>query len=117
MEIFEKMIDITAVQSRSELRQFAILPRLLYKDYRGFCPNLDTENIKILRPDKNPFFAHAKARFFVARKNGRIVGRIGAIIDEGFIQQYKENTGYFGFFTGCMHLNVMLIILESRKVI
>ncbi len=109
------MIDITAVQSRSELRQFAILPRLLYKDYRGFCPNLDTENIKILRPDKNPFFAHAKARFFVARKNGQIVGRIGAIIDEGFIQQYKENTGYFGFFD-CIHdIQVCQLLLQAAE--
>ena len=48
--------------------------------------------------EKNPFYKHAEAEFFLARRNGTIFGRIGAIINHSHNKEHNENIGFFGFF-------------------
>ena len=51
-----------------------------------------------LRPEKNPFFAHAEVQLLLAFRDGRVVGRIAAIDDRLHNQTHKENLAAFGFF-------------------
>lgn len=53
---------------------------------------------KLMDRKKNPFYTHAEAEFFLARRNGEIAGRIGAIINHNHNKEHKENIGFFGFF-------------------
>jgi hypothetical protein len=53
---------------------------------------------KLMDRKKNPFYAHAEAEFFLARRNNEIVGRIGAIINHNHNKEHHENIGFFGFF-------------------
>jgi len=46
----------------------------------------------------NPFFAHAEARLFLARRDGELVGRIAAILDRSHLTRWKDGAGFFGFF-------------------
>jgi hypothetical protein len=48
--------------------------------------------------EKNPFLRHADVKFFLALKNGNVVGRIASIINPDHIKFRKEKAGFFGFF-------------------
>lgn len=52
----------------------------------------------LLSPQKNPFFEHAQAQYFIARSNGRTVGRIAAIRNEAHNREHHDDVGFFGFF-------------------
>ncbi len=70
-----------------------------YRHYRGdpyWVPPLRVAQKDILDTAKHPFYAHADMRCFVARVNGKTVGRIAAILDR---RQFEpEKLGFFGFF-------------------
>ena len=53
---------------------------------------------ELLDRKKHPFYANAEAEFYLARQDGRVVGRIAAIIDRAHNRFHEENAGFFGFF-------------------
>jgi hypothetical protein len=74
-------VEIVAVNSPAELDRFIRLPFTLYANDPNFVPPLLLERQEALSPKKNPYFQHAEARFWLARQDGRDVGRISAQID------------------------------------
>lgn len=60
------------------------------------------DRLKLIDEKKNPFYHHAEAAWFVAEENGKVVGRIGAIINHSYNTLHQEKTGWFGFFE-CYH--------------
>src|SRR5690606_29621866 len=69
----------------------------------NWVPPLRGEVVELLTPGKNPFFEHAKVQLFLARRNGRVVGRISAHYDELALAQPPEQgmgpgTGNWGLF-------------------
>jgi len=48
--------------------------------------------------EKNPFYKHSEAEFFLAHREGELVGRIGAIVNHNHNKEHNENIGFFGFF-------------------
>ncbi|ALE15630.1 hypothetical protein AMC99_00315 [Altererythrobacter epoxidivorans] len=68
-------------------------------------PQIRSEQLELVNPDKNPFFGHARVAFFVATRGGKPVGRISAHIDEMALampadQGFGPGTGMFGYFDG-----------------
>lgn len=66
-------------------------------------PQLRSELMELVDPNKNPFFRHARVQLFVARRDGEAVGRISAHIDELALkipaaQGMGPGTGMFGYF-------------------
>ena len=66
-------------------------------------PQLRSEQIELVHPDKNPFYSHAEVQLFLAERNGRPVGRISAQIDHLALEIPPEQgmgpgTGMFGYF-------------------
>ena len=53
---------------------------------------------KMLDRKKNPFYKHAEMETFLAERDGKIVGRIAAIINHNHNREHEENIGFFGFF-------------------
>ena len=74
------MVEIIEVRTARQRRQFAKLPFSIYKGNPYWVPPLIGSEIKDLDPEENPFFNGCDTCFWLARKNGKIVGRIGAII-------------------------------------
>jgi len=67
----------------------------------NWVANLRMEEIEKFTPGKNPFFDHARVQLFVARRGGKIVGRISAHIDELALttpveQGMGPGTGHWG---------------------
>jgi len=52
----------------------------------------------LLSPAKNPFFLHAEGQYFLAWREGRPVGRIGAIKNDAHNREHHDRVGFYGFF-------------------
>ena len=52
----------------------------------------------LLSRTKNPFFEHAEAEYFLAERDGAVVGRIAAIANRLHNEAHHDQTGFFGFF-------------------
>ncbi|MBW6528654.1 N-acetyltransferase [Sphingomonas sp. RHCKR7] len=74
-------LSITAVTTKSERKAFVDLPFRLYADDPYWVPPLKGEALGLITPEKNGWFSHAEAQLFLARRDGRVVGRISAHID------------------------------------
>jgi len=92
------MPEIIKVESKSQLRQFIDFPHDLYADDPNYVPMLYMEQEALLNPKKSPFFQHSKAEYFLAKKDGKIVGRIAAIRNNNHIEFTGRQEGFFGFF-------------------
>ena len=107
-------LEATKVMTRRELGQFIELPFSLYRDNPYWIPPLKKEMQTILT-EENPFLKHGEMDLFLVKDQGRVVGRIGAIIDHDFISLYKEKVGYFGFFECIPDLNVAKKLFETAN--
>jgi hypothetical protein len=74
-------VDVIAAGTPAEMERFIRLPAALYGSDPNFVPPLLLEREEALSPKKNPYFQHAEAKFWLARRDGRDVGRISAQID------------------------------------
>jgi GNAT superfamily N-acetyltransferase len=91
-------VIISTVMSSRDLNDFITFPWEVYKDDPYWVPPLLSERKTFLNKDENPFFKHAKADFFLARRNGKIVGTIAAFTNELYNEFQDTNVGFFGFF-------------------
>jgi GNAT superfamily N-acetyltransferase len=78
--------------------RFIKLPWRLYRNEPNWVPPLISERKKFLDREKNPFFEHAEAEYFVAWRDGEPVGRISAHVDRNFNEFQANDWGLFGFF-------------------
>ncbi len=91
-------ITVSPVESRRDLRDFIHLPWHLYKGNPNWiAPLFLTENERF-DPRRNAFYQHSQVQLFLARKDGRVVGRISAQVDGEHVRYWNENVGFFGFF-------------------
>ena len=70
----------------------------MYRDDPVWVAPLELELRDRLNPNKNPFFEHAEATYFVAYRDGKPVGRITAQVDQEHLRRHDDETGFFGFF-------------------
>ena len=95
-------ITIVPVATRADIREFVELAFRLNRGDPNWVPPLMGEVFALLNPKKNPWFAHAQAQLFLARRGERTVGRISAHIDRLALAQPAEQgmgpgTGFWGF--------------------
>ncbi|MEI7594477.1 MAG: GNAT family N-acetyltransferase [Bacteroidota bacterium] len=88
-------IEIKEVVSSSDIKTFAKFPFEIYKNASFWVPPIIKDEMKMLMPEKNPAFDFCKAKFWLAFKDGKCVGRIGAIINELYNEKMNEKLGRF----------------------
>jgi GNAT superfamily N-acetyltransferase len=88
---------IEVIEVRESLDDFIKLPLTLYVGDPLFVPQL-TGEMRTHFSTANPFFKHASAKFFLARKDGRPAGRIISFVNTVHNEFHREKTGFFGFF-------------------
>ena len=90
-------VEIRPVRSHSDRREFVELPFRLHATGTPWIPPLRIERRLFLSPRFNAFFKHGQAELFLARREGRVVGRISAQIDRDFNTFHDNAWGMFGF--------------------
>jgi GNAT superfamily N-acetyltransferase len=91
-------LEIRPVASKGDLNTFIKLPWRLYRNEPNWVPPLLFERRRFFDRQRNPFFQHAEAEYFLAWRDGRAVGRITAHIDRHFNEFQDHDWGMFGFF-------------------
>ena len=91
-------VEIRPVEGKGDRKQFLDLPYRLYSTEKRWVPPLRLERKEHIDPGKNPFFEHAEVEFFLARRDGRVVGRISAHVDRNLNEFQDNRWGLFGFF-------------------
>jgi len=90
-------VEIIEVRSKRDLDDFIKLPFFLYSKDPFFVPPL-VMDMRERFSRENPFFLHAKAKYFLAKQNGKLSGRVAAIINHSHNSFHKDKVGFFGFF-------------------
>ena len=88
-------LRVMPVEARTRLRQFIRVPWSIYADDPAWVPPLILERREHLS-SRNPFFEHAKHKYWIAYRDARPVGRISAQVDQLHLERYQDATGFFG---------------------
>ncbi|WP_406632140.1 GTP cyclohydrolase [Ornithobacterium rhinotracheale] len=93
-------IEIKEVSNTIDLKQFIQFPMRMYKENPYYVPPLISEEIAALSHDKNELYREgkAKSKYFLAYKNGEIVGRIAAMINYQEVKEQGIPRARFGWF-------------------
>jgi GNAT superfamily N-acetyltransferase len=96
-------LSVEPVSGTRDFAAFVDFPYEINRDDPNWVPPLRAEVVELLTPGKNPFHEHAKVQLFLARRDGRVVGRISAHYDELALAQPPEQgmgpgTGNWGLF-------------------
>ncbi len=91
-------IEIKQVSNRKELTQFVQFYYDLYRGNNYAVPYLFNEEMNTLRSDRNPSFECCDARYFMAFRNGHLVGRVAAIINRRANECWQRRQIRFGWF-------------------
>jgi len=89
-------VEVRPVRGRRELTSFIKLPFGLHQG-TPWVPPLIFERRQFLDKDKNPYFDHAEAEYFLAWRDGEPVGRITVQIDRRWDEFQGGNDAQFGF--------------------
>lgn len=91
-------VTVRPARSSNDLHRFV---KFLWKIYEGnptWVPPLLMDRKKLIDRKKNPFYQHADAEFFLAERDGELVGRIAAIVNHNHNKEHDDRVGFFGFF-------------------
>ena len=108
-------LEIVPVETGKDLKQFIMLPWKIYRNDPCWVPPLIMDMKKLLDRRKNPFFQHSEAEYFLARKDGEVVGRIAAILNNNHNAFHNERTGFFGFFECIENAEVAGALLSTAE--
>lgn len=96
-----------------DLRRFIDLPYRLHAADPVWVPPLRRDVRALLDRQRNPFFQHAAAEYFLAERDGQVVGRIAAIHNQLHNDTHADRVGFFGFFECIDDQSVANALLEA----
>ncbi|OGU60515.1 MAG: hypothetical protein A2V66_09285 [Ignavibacteria bacterium RBG_13_36_8] len=91
------MVEIKAVETKRELKTFINFPFTLYSGNKFWVPPLKFDDMNTLRSDKNPAFEFCEAKYWLAYRGGKVVGRIAGILNHRSIEKWKDKSVRFGW--------------------
>jgi GNAT superfamily N-acetyltransferase len=94
------MITIRQInpRNRADARKFLRLPFRLYKDHPLWVPPILIDASTQLNPDKHPFYEHSEADFFLAEREGEVVGRIALLENRPYNEYHDKRIAQFYLF-------------------
>jgi hypothetical protein len=92
------MFIIREIKSKRDLKKFINMQWDIYKGDRNFVPPLKKSLFLTLRGKDNPLLSNGPHTFFIAEKDGKVVGRIMAGVNEKLNRSKNKNEGYISLF-------------------
>ncbi|MGW9686120.1 GTP cyclohydrolase [Flagellimonas sp. 2504JD1-5] len=107
------MVNLKQVTSKADIKKFVKFPFKLYKGSPYWVPPIIKDEMESFDPAKNPVFKNAEATFFLAYKDGDLVGRIAAIINWLEVNEQKIKKMRFGWFDFIDDFEVSKALLDK----
>lgn len=105
-------ISLKEVKTRKDLRNFIHFPASIHKNHAAWIPSIYPDDWKFFDPRKNKSFSYSDAVLLLARKNGKIVGRIMGLINKRYNEIHKENHARFAFMECEDHAEIAHSLLQ-----
>ena len=106
-------VDIRRVTDKRGLEAFIQLHYDLYRGNPYDAPNLHSDELHTLSRDRNSAFEFCEAEYFLAYKDGRVVGRVAAIINHRYNEQWQRPVVRFGWIDFIDDLEVSRALLKA----
>ncbi|HUB36465.1 MAG TPA: GNAT family N-acetyltransferase [Solirubrobacteraceae bacterium] len=90
-------LEVIPVSGRRDLKAFVDLPFRVHASHPLWVPPLKLERRIFLNRRMNVFFKHGEAQYFLARRDGQVVGRVSAHVNHAFNAHHGSRWGWFGF--------------------
>lgn len=91
-------VTVTRVQNKRAFKEFLHFPLTLYKDMPAFVPPLIMDDADTLDPKKNPAYEFCDAAMYLAYKDGKLAGRVAAIVNRKANAAWNHDEVRFGWF-------------------
>lgn len=91
-------VSVEQVETQAGRDEFIRFQLEHYAGDEHFVPPIVAERRDFLDPKVNPFFEHARVAYFLARRNGKVVGRVAACVDSRYNHFHDTLDGFVGFF-------------------
>ncbi|MBO4924730.1 MAG: N-acetyltransferase [Bacteroidales bacterium] len=106
-------VTVTRVQNKRAFKEFLHFPLTLYKDMPAFVPPLITDDADTLDPKKNPAYEFCDAAMYLAYKDGKLAGRVAAIVNRKANAAWNHDEVRFGWFDFIDDREVSKALLEA----
>lgn len=108
-------VEVRAVSGPRDYKRFVDLPFRLHANHPQWVPPLRLERYAYLSRHLNPYFKHGEVQCFLARRDGRVVGRVSAQIDHAYNDYHKAKWGWFGFIELEDDVEVVRALLDAAQ--
>ncbi len=105
------MITIKEVKRRSDLLRFIKFPFKIYKDNPYWVPPIIKEELRSFSKN-NPIFDNVEAKFYLAYKDDKIVGRIAGIVNKTEVRDQKKPKVRFGWYDVIDNIDVSRALID-----
>jgi len=85
------MLEIKEVKTKKQNRLYITFPDMLYRQTPQYIPAFKSDEYSDWDPKKNPAFSYCECKRFLALRDGKPVGRIGAILSHRANEKWGEN--------------------------
>lgn len=106
-------IVVKEVASKTDLRKFIAFPDKLYKGNKYRVPQLHMYERAALQREKNPAFEFCEAKYWLAYKENKIVGRIAGIINSKSNEIWDEKHMRFGWIDFIDDIEVSKVLVNT----
>lgn len=90
-------VEIRKVETKDQLKAFIEFHYDLYKGNEYDAPNLYSDDVNTLSKDKNAAFEFCEAEYYMAYKDGKLCGRVAAIINHKANERWQQKAVRFGW--------------------
>lgn len=108
-------IQIKEVTTPRELKQFVAFQYSLYRENKYWVPPPRGDELKSLKKSVNPAFDFCESKYWLAYKDGAIVGRIAGIINNKYNERWKAKSARFGWFDFIDDAEVSTKLLKAAE--
>lgn len=108
-------VEIKKVTTKSELKRFIRFNYEFYKDNPYSVPDLYDDMLNTFSPKKNAAFEFCEADYFLALRDGKIVGRVAAIINRRANETWNRKTVRFGWIDFVDDMEVSAALIDTVK--
>ncbi|QYE33723.1 N-acetyltransferase [Polymorphobacter sp. PAMC 29334] len=109
-------LKIVEAITAADRGKFIDLIYTLYKSDPNWVPPLRGEALELITGiEKNPWFGHGYAKFWMAMQDGKIVGRISAQVDSLVLEHMGKGIGHWGMFESIDDQRVADLLLNTAE--
>ena len=106
-------VQIKRVETKKDLKAFIEFHYDLYEGDPYDAPNLYSDELNTLSRDKNAAFDFCEAEYFLALKEGKVVGRVAAIINHKANEKWEKKDVRFGWIDFIDDIEVSNALLKA----